>query len=442
MSKTQNVAAIDIGTSKIVAIVGNKDELGKIKILGYGEAPSKGVVRGTVQDVADVASAIKEAVRKCQEMSGVHFRQVFVGISGLNIRTAVSSHTKFIASNVISQADVDQLTNEVYGLSMEQGEEIIHVIPQSYTVDNGNVGLSPVGFTGNKLKGSFYVVFGNATTNRIVKQAVLNANLSVMKFIYQPIASAEAVLSAEDKANGVLVADIGAGTTNVAIYKNKELRASATLPLGGNAITNDIKSACSSIIWRQAEALKKEHASALSQQSDAKKIISVKGLGGRSGSEVSVLDLSYITNARMDEILSGVAFVMQQSGYADVIEDVVLTGGGAKLTNINQLVKYRLGRAVRIGHPRDLSMDGKYLAGEEYSAIVGMLIKGFEYVEQVMERQSDMAKQSGSKGADGSQQKTDKSEAGKSEKKKEGGFFSKLKNFANSFFEDPEDHTM
>jgi len=441
MSKTQNVAAIDIGTSKIVAIVGNKDELGKVKILGYGEAISKGVVRGTVQDVADVASAIKEAVRKCQDMSGVQFTQVFVGISGRNIRTAVKSHTKFIANNVITKDDVDQLTNEVYGLNMEQGEEIIHVIPQSYSVDNGNVGLSPVGFTGKKLLGNFYVVFGNATSNRIMKQAVVNAGLNIMKLIYQPIASAEALLSAEDKSNGVLVADIGAGATNVAIYSNKVLRASATVPMGGNAITNDIKSACSSIIWRQAEALKKDHASALSQQSDAKKIVSIKGIGGRSGSEISVLDLSYITNARMDEILSGVAFVMQQSGYADNIEDVVLTGGGAKLNNINQLVKYRLGRAVRIGKPRDISSDGCMLDGEEYSAIIGLLMKGIEYVENYIEIQNSKAKDAAGKVSDSSSQDKDKSKKEESDKKGV-GFFAKLKKMANSFFEDPEDHTM
>ncbi|MCQ2249534.1 MAG: cell division protein FtsA [Bacteroidales bacterium] len=442
MSKTQNVAAIDIGTSKIVAIVGNKDELGKIKVLGYGEAPSKGVARGTVQDVADVTSAIKEAVRKCQDMSGLQLKQVFVGISGQNIRTALTSHTKFIANNVISQDDVDQLTNEVYGLNKEQGEEIIHVIPQQYSVDNGTVGLSPVGFTGSKLHGSFYVVFGNATSNRIIKQAVVNANLNIMKLIYQPIASAEALLSQEDKANGVLVADIGAGATNVAIFKNKVLRASSSIPLGGNAITNDIKSACSSIIWKQAEALKREHASALAQSSDGKKIISIKGIGGRSSSEISVLDLSYITNARMDEILAGVAHVMQQSGYADGIEDVVLTGGGSKLTNINQLVKYRLGRAVRISKPRDLSGESKMPDGEEYSAIMGLLAKGIEYVESFLEKQSSKPQKKEGGDASGSQKKGDNPDANANDKKESEGFFQKLKKLANRIFEDPEDHTV
>lgn len=435
MSKSQIVAAIDIGTNKIVAIAGNKDELGRIKILGYGESPSKGVVRGSVQNIGDVASAISEAVNKCRTMSELKFRDVFVGMSGQNIRSSVSSHTKYIASSEITKADVDQLTNEVYNLNKEPGEEIIHVIPQSYSVDNMNIGLSPVGFSGKKLVGDFLVIYGNANSSKAIRQAVVTTGLNIIKMIYKPVASAEAVLSSEDKEMGSLVADIGAGTTEVAIYHDKVLKSTSSIPFGGNSITSDIKQACQ-IIPRQAEILKVKHASALSQAGDAKKVITIKGSNGRANKEISLMDLTSITSARVDEIIAGIAHIMEHSGCMNDISEVVLTGGTSKLANICQLVKFRLGREVRIGRPRDLSDEGICLNEVEYSTIIGMLIKGFEYLPQA--EASKMDARIDSKSADND--KTDDSKSDKSKNDNGGApkktsFWEMIKSAASKFLD-------
>lgn len=442
MTKSQIVAAIDIGTSKIVAIAGNKDEFGRIKVLGYGDAPSKGVVRGAVQNIGEVASAISEAVRKCRAMSDVQFRNVFVGMSGQNIRTVISTHNKYIASNQISKLEVDQLTNEVYNINMEPGEEIIHVIPQSYSVDGMNIGLSPVGFSGKMLEGRFLVIFGNANLSKAIKQAVVTAGLNIIKLIYKPIASSEAVLSSEDKEIGTLVADIGAGTTEVAIFHDKVLKATSSIPFGGNAIANDIKSACQ-IIWRQAELLKVKHASALPMAGDAKTVVSIKGMNGRTNKEVSLLDLATITNARMDEIVAGIAYVLDHSGCMNQVSEIVITGGSSKLKNISQFVKFRLGREVRIGKPRELSEEGIRLGDVEHSTINGLLIKGFEYSEQASQMKAAESEARPKQSADekpekDSKQKPSDDKSGKPGSKKM-SFFDKVKHMASTFFNDGDD---
>ncbi len=440
MSKSQIVAAIDIGTNKIVAIAGNKDELGRIKVLGYGEAPSKGVIRGSVQNIGEVASAISEAVRKCRTMSGLQFRNVFVGMSGQNIRSAVFSHSKYIANSEITKADVDQLTNEVYNLNKEPGEEIIHVIPQSYSVDNMNIGLTPEGFSGKKLDGEFLVILGNANASKAIRQAVVTTGLNIIKLIYKPVASAEAVLSSEDKEMGTLVADIGAGTTEVAIYHNKVLRSTSSIPFGGNSITNDIKMACQ-IIHRQAELLKVKHASALSQAGDAKKVIVIKGTNGRANKEVSLMDLTNITSARIDEIVAGIAHVMEQSGCTNDIAEIVLTGGSAKLANICQLVKFRLGRDVRIGKPRDFSDEGVRLNEVEYSTIMGLLIKGFEYLPQAEASKKEVQQESKNNGGDKTSDKPADGKGSEEKPAQKKSFWQRITSLAGKFFEEDVDNS-
>lgn len=445
MSKIQTVAAIDIGTQKIVVIAGNKDEQGRVKVLGYGEAPSKGVVHGTVQNVGDLSIAISEAVAKCKEMSHLQFQNVFVGIAGQNIRTMVTSHTKYINTNIITQDDVDCLTQEVYKLNMEPGEEIIHVIPQEYYVDNNCIRLSAVGCSGRRLDGRFYVVLGNANAIQKIKQAISMVGLNILRLIYQPIASADAVLSADDKEVGTLVADIGAGTTDITIYHDKVLRTTACIPFGSNSITNDIKEACK-VIKRQAELLKLKYASAFSQSGYDKKIITVRGVGGRSPREISQADLANVVNARMDEILAGILHVMRESGYMDNISEIVITGGGAQLANLNQLVKFRLGRDVRIGKPRDMVIGDKFLSGVEYATIVGLLFKGIEYNENYVETQKRRQGEEAINGHASDSQKTSQPAKEKEQKpkdsKKSGGFGSRFKIWLTEFFQDPEESKM
>jgi len=386
MSKIQTIAAIDIGTTKIVAIVGTKDDEGNVNVLGFGEAPSKGVSRGSVQNVGEVSNAIRQAVRRCQESSGSIFKQVFVGIAGQNIKTTETSHTKVINNRVISQADVDELTAEVYKLTKENGEEIIHVIPQSYTVDNTSVKLNPVGCSGRSLTGTFYVVIGSADAVSKIKQAIEMSGLKILKIVLQSIAAGDAILTNDDKEVGTLVVDMGSGTTDVSLYYENALRDITVIPFGGNAITEDIKQGCQ-ILWRQAESLKTQYAAALPDAGSDKSLITISN-GTRADKEVSLADLAAITNARVEEIVAGIAHVLNETRYGDIISQIAITGGGSRLKNLTALMKYRLGREVAVAKPRGISAETcPKLFNVEYSTVVGLLVKGIEYMEKYNQRQ-------------------------------------------------------
>lgn len=440
MSKIHTIAAIDIGTTKIVAIVGTRDEKGSVNVLGFGEAPSKGVSRGSVQNVGEVSSAIKQAVQNCQRSSGVVFKNVFVGIAGQNIRTIETSHTKFISTSFISQTDIDELTKEVYNLNKETGEEIIHVIPQTYSVDNHSV-ANPVGCSGKSLGGTFYVVIGRANAVQKIRQAIEMAGLQVVKIVLQSIASGDAVLTDDEKEVGTLVADIGAGTTDVAIYQDRVLRNISVIPFGGNSITEDIKSACQ-ILSRQAELLKIQHAAAIPDANSEKTLVVVNS-ERRSGKEISLADIATITNARMDEIIAGIANALNESKYGDKISQIAITGGGSRLRSLTTLVKYRLGKEVEQMKPRNFSAEScPKLFNVEYSTAVGLLVKGIEYMENYWESVKPSEGEQGGNAEDSKQEKGAKSSTGdnKSEKKKEkkSGIMSWFNEKLKTFFSEDE----
>ncbi|MBO7568256.1 MAG: cell division protein FtsA [Bacteroidales bacterium] len=441
MSKIQTIAAIDIGTTKIVAIVGTKDETGNVNVLGYGEASSNGVTRGSVQNVGDVSAAIKQAVQNCQRASGVVFKKVFVGIAGQNIRTIETSHTKVIEAPYITQSDIDGLTREVYSLIKENGEEIIHVIPQSYTVDNSSVGLNPAGCSGKSLGGKFYVVIGRANAVQKIRQAIEMAGLKVVKIVLQSIASGDAVLTDDDKEVGTLVADIGAGTTDVAIYQDKVLRSISVIPFGGNAITEDIRQSCQ-ILARQAENLKIRHAAAIPDAGSERTLVVVNGVG-RTDKEISLADIATITNARMDEIVAGIANALNESKYGDKISHIAITGGGSRLKSLPTLIRYRLGKEVEQIKPRNFSAEScPKLFNVEYSTAVGLLVKGIEYIDNYNEsigKNSSVDQHT----EDTTPNKDDGSEheekpGNEPSEKKPSGFVAWFKKTVQSFFEEDE----
>lgn len=436
MSDFQTVAAIDIGTTKIVVVAGTKDETGRPKILGVGKAPSKGVVRGAVQNVGEVATAIKNAVTKCKEASGISFKNVFVGIAGQNIRTLVTSHSMSIKNDMITQDDINALTQEVYNLNKEPGEEIIHVIPQSYSVDNQSIGLHPVGCTGRRLDGNFYVIIGQANAIQKIKQAIYMAGLNVVKMVLQPIASGDAVLTNDDKEVGALVADIGGGTTDIAIYHDNVLRSTAVIPFGGSSITSDIKTACQ-LLQRQAEQLKEQYASALAEAGYSTKVVTVKG-SGRSDREISLMDLSTITNARLGEIIAGIAYEIEKSGYKDNISEIVVTGGCTKLKSILQLMKFTLNHEVRVGRPRGIDIENfDDMSGVEYSTAAGLLMKGIEYMETYNKIQQS-ATSTATSAVGSKDENSEKKQSTKEAPKKE-GLMSKFKKMLNDFFSETDD---
>jgi cell division protein FtsA len=383
--KEQYVAAIDIGTTKIVAIVGKKNENGKIEILGLSKALSKGVKRGVVLNIEETVTAIQTTVEDVQKRSGILFSEVFVGIAGQHIKSMKNRGyiMREAYDDEIKKEEVFKLIEDMHKIHIEIGEEIIHVIPQNFIVDNETGVKSPIGMCGRRLEANFHIVIGQVAAAKNIEKCIRKANLTVKDMILEPLASSDAVLTEDEKEAGVVLVDIGGGTTDVAVYYDNIIRHTAVIPFGGNVVTKDIKEGCA-ILQRHAEQLKIQYGSALGDIAPEDKVVSIPGISGREPKEISFKSLAYIIQSRMEEIIDAVNFEIQNSGYADKLAaGVVITGGGAMLKHLPQLMKFKTAMDVRIGLPNE------HLAGSAkneinqpmYATSVGLIMRGFDYLE-------------------------------------------------------------
>ncbi|MDZ4824473.1 MAG: cell division protein FtsA [Flavobacteriales bacterium] len=379
------IAGLDIGTTKIACLVGRKAEHGKIEILGIGKSESIGVNRGVVANIEKTVISIMAAVKEAELASGVEIKVVNVGIAGQHIKSLQhrGMRTRRNFDDEISQADINALVEDMYKLVMLPGEEIIHVLPQEFTVDNETGIKEPVGMCGSRLEANFHIITGQVTAIRNIYKCVRKAGLEIATLTLEPLASAEAVLSDEEKEAGVALVDIGGGTTDIAIFQDGIIRHTAVIPFGGNVITEDIKQGCT-IVRNQAELLKVKFGSALATENKDNEIVCIPGLKGRDPKEISLRNLAHIVQARMEEILEHVHYEIKNSGYEkQLIGGIVLTGGGAQLKHMKQLVEYVTGMDCRIGYPNEHV--GK-VAREDMlvpalSTGVGLVIYGLDKVQ-------------------------------------------------------------
>lgn len=383
--KEQYVAAIDIGTTKIVAIVGKKNENGKIEILGLSKALSKGVKRGVVLNIEETVNAIQTTVNDVQKRSGIMFSEVFVGIAGQHIKSMKNRGyiTRDSYEDEIKKEEVFKLIEDMHKIHIDIGEEIIHVIPQNFIVDNETGVKSPIGMCGKRLEANFHIVIGQVAAAKNIEKCIRKANLSVKDMILEPLASSDAVLTEDEKEAGVVLVDIGGGTTDVAVYYDNIIRHTAVIPLGGNVVTKDIKEGCA-ILQRHAEALKLQYGSALGDIAPEDKVVSIPGISGREPKEISFRSLAYIIQSRMEEIIDFVNFEIQNSGYADKLAaGVVITGGGAMLKHLPQLMKFKTAMDVRLGLPNEhLAGTGRNEINQPmYATAVGLIMRGFDYLD-------------------------------------------------------------
>ncbi len=388
--ENDNIAVgLDIGTTKIVAMIGRKNDYGKMEVLGIGKAKSLGVHRGVVNNITQTIQSIQQAVQDAETSSGMKIKEVVVGIAGQHIRSL--QHSDYITrpngEDVISEEDIDRLCNQVHKLVMLPGEEILHVLPQDFKVDGQAEVKEPIGMYGARLEANFHVVVGQVSSIRNVGRCIKSAGLELSAITLEPLASAKAVLSQEEKEAGVALIDIGGGTTDLAIFKDGIIRHTAVIPFGGNVITEDIKEGCS-IIEKQAELLKIKFGSAWPGENKDNEIVSIPGLRGREPKEISLKNLSKIIHARVIEIIEQVYMEIKNYGHEDqkkkLIAGIVLTGGGAQLQHIKQLVEYITGMDTRIGYPNE------HLAGDSdsettspmYATAVGLVLNSLESKEK------------------------------------------------------------
>ena len=380
----ENIAVgLDIGTTKIIAMIGKTNEYGKIEMLGMGKAKSLGVHRGVVNNITQTIQSIQQAVEEAESVSNHKITDVVVGIAGQHIRSLHHSDyiTRQNSEKVIDEADIEKLINQVHKLVMLPGEEIIHVLPQDYKVDGQAEIKKPIGMYGGRLEANFHVVVGQVSSIRNIGRCIKSAGLELSSITLEPLASAEAVLSQEEKEAGVALIDIGGGTTDLAIFKDGIIRHTAVIPFGGNVITEDIKEGCS-IIEKQAELLKTKFGSAWPGENKENEIVSIPGLRGREPKEITLKNLSKIIHARVVEIVEQVYLEIKNYGHEEtkkkLIAGIVLTGGGAELKHIKQLVEYITGMDTRIGYPNEhLSGSSEVdMSSPSFATAVGLLMNG------------------------------------------------------------------
>ncbi len=388
MDEPEIIVGLDIGTTKIACIVGRINEYGKVEIIGIGKSESLGVRSGVVSNINQTVDSVKRAVAMATEKAGVEIGEVLVGIAGQHIRSL--QHRGMLTRKAkdqeeeISQIDIDNLIEDMNQMVMTPGEEIIHVLPQEYIVDNEQGIKDPIGMSGIRLEANFHIITGKVNAVKNIYKSVSKANLDVSDLVLEPLASAEAVLNQEEKEAGVVLVDIGGGTTDIAIFQDGIIRHTAVIPFGGNIITDDIASGCS-ILRKHAEQLKMKFGSALSSESMENQIVCIPGFSGRDPKEISVRNLANIIQARTEEIIEQVIYEIKSSGYEKrLIAGIVLTGGGSQLKHLPQLVEYLSGLETRIGYPTEHlgKENAEELSSPMFATGIGLVLKGYAHSQR------------------------------------------------------------
>ncbi|MBK8405974.1 MAG: cell division protein FtsA [Saprospiraceae bacterium] len=376
------IAALDIGTTKVCVVVGKRNILNKIEVLGFGKVSSEGVIRGVVSNIDKTVKAISDAIDLAEKMSKHEIQKVHVGIAGQHIKSL--QHQGVLYRNnpqeEITREDVDKLVQDMYKIALPPGDQILHVIPQEFTVDDEEGIIDPVGMSGSRLQSNFHIITGNTSAASNILRCIEKAGLIAESMTLEPLASAESVLSKEEKEAGVVMVDIGGGTTDVTIYNEGIIRYTSVIPIGSNMITKDIKAGCS-VIQEQAEKLKVRFGSALSEEIVDNRIITIPGLMGREPKEISEKNLARIIQARVEEIFEYVMWDIHRSGYENkLVAGIVLTGGGSLLKNLELLAEYQTGLAARIGYPTE-HLSSHYMdevSNPMFSTSMGLVFEGMK----------------------------------------------------------------
>lgn len=386
METEKIVVGLDIGTTKICAIVGRKNEFGKLEVLGMGKAESEGVIKGIVVNIDKTVMAIEKAIREASDVAGINIGVVNVGIAGQHIRSSIhhNSLLRDTKDDEITIEDVSRLTEDMYRMVVPSGSEIIHVMPQDYIVDYEEGIKDPVGMSGVRLEADFHVITAQTSAINNINKCVRRGGLEIDDLILEPLASSLAVLSEEEKEAGVCLIDIGGGTTDIAIFFNNIIRHTAVIPFGGNILTTDIQNGLQ-VMSKQAEQLKTRFGKAIAEEASPNEVVSIPGIRNRTAKEISVKNLSSIIQARMEEIIEMAHVEIINSGYENRLAGgIVITGGGSQLSNLKQLVEYMTGMDARIGYPNEHLGRGKVEAVKSpmYATAVGLVLAGFRSLDE------------------------------------------------------------
>lgn len=383
MSKKQPIiVGLDIGTTKVAAIAGRKNEYGKLEILAFGRVDSAGVSHGVVMNIDQCIRSIEQAIAKCLESNpDLDINEVYVGIAGQHIKSLQTrgDRVRSNSDDVISKEDIDLLIRDQYKTYIPAGDQIIDIVPQEFIIDSTPNVLEPIGMNGVKIGANFHIITGDKNAIRNIKRCVDKSKLTTRDLVLQPLASAAAVMNDEDMEAGVAIVDIGGGTTDMAVFYDGILKHTAVIPYAGVNITNDIRSGLG-VLRAQAEQMKVQFGTALAAEANDNAYITIPGLRGLPAKEISVKNLAHIIQARTQEILDYVLFHLKQIGLDKrLYGGIILTGGGAQLKHIIQLTEYTTGLGARIGFPNEHLAGGyaESLQNPMYSTCIGLILRGY-----------------------------------------------------------------
>ncbi|HRH59821.1 MAG TPA: cell division protein FtsA [Chitinophagaceae bacterium] len=381
------IVGLDIGTTKIAVIAGRKNEFGKLEILGFGRANSNGVQHGQVLNIDQTIKAIQQALENCGISNpDLEINEVYVGVAGHHIKSLQTRGdlVRQDSETEIQQWEIDQLIENQRKTFIPAGDQIIDVIPQDFVVDSHPNIRDVVGYNGVKVGANFHIITGDRNAIRNINRAVDRSHLKTKDLVLQPLASASAVMSDVDMEAGVAILDIGGGTSDLAVFYEGTLRHTAVIPFGGENITNDIRMGLG-VLRSQAEAMKVQFGSALSNETKNNAYITIPGLKGMPAKEIQVKNLANIIQARMGEILDFVVFHLKQAGMDNrqLNGGIILTGGGSQLTHLIQLTEFNTGLNARIGYPNEHLAPNHIdeLRKPMYATCIGLILKGYNDYE-------------------------------------------------------------
>jgi len=374
--KRENVVGLDIGTTKIAAIVGEYGDDGQINIVGIGSHPSRGLRKGVVVNIESTVESVRRAVEEAEIMAGIKIHSAYVGIAGGHIRGFNSHGIIAIKTKEVTPADIDRVVDAAKAIAIPLDREVIHVLPQEYIVDDQDGIRDPLGMSGVRLEGKVHIVTAAVTSAQNVVKSVNRAGLEVEDIALEQLASSEAVLTPDEKELGVCLVDIGGGTSDLAIFAQGCIRHTAVLSLGGNHVTNDIAVGLRTPT-HEAEKIKKKYGCALRELVKEQETIEVPSVGGREPRVLSRQLLSEIIEPRMEEIFTLIQREIITSGFADLISSgVVLTGGATIMDGVPELAERVMHLPVRRGIPAGVGGLVDVVSSPLYATGVGLLFYG------------------------------------------------------------------
>ncbi|MEL6769786.1 MAG: cell division protein FtsA [Bacteroidota bacterium] len=374
------VVGVDIGTTKVVALVASADAHDRINILGVGWAPSDGLNRGVVVNIDKTVAAVQQAVQDAERMAGVEVRSVLVGIAGDHIQSfqGKSIITTASGDGEITQADIDRLLDDARNVSIPADRKILHVIPQEFVVDGQDGVIDPVGMSGVRVEAKVHIISGLVTAAKNIYRCIEKAGYEVADIVLEPLASSHAVLHDDEKEVGVALVDIGGGTTDIAVFEDTTIRHTAVVAIAGNKVTDDLHKGLG-ILRDQAETLKRDHGVAVVDRVDFDDEITIPGIGGRPAKAILKSTLAQIIQPRLEEILEIVDIELKRHYPRRLSSGVVLTGGGSLIPHTAELASEILDMEARIGTP--LGLAGglvQEVSDPQYSTAVGLVLYGLK----------------------------------------------------------------